>query len=197
MMNRGLLLPAGRNLPALLLGLIISMIIALGPAPAQAQVVKIGYIDSIRIFESYSFARETQDRFGREIEAWRRESDDRLQAIEEQRAELKEQSLVLSEERRLELENQLQRSLTEYEQFVQAFWGPNGKAASMNQQLTAEVIQKVRDVVEQIALDEAYDLVLDAADGNVIFAVKTLDLTDRVLDILNEEAAASNIGGQP
>lgn len=188
---------AGRTVPALLCGWIIAVVVALGAAPAQAQVIKIGYIDSIRIFENYSFARETQERFGREIEAWRQESDDRLQAIEEQRAELKEQSLVLSEERRLELENELQRSLTEYDQFVQAFWGPNGKAASMNQQLTAEVIQKVRDVVEQIALDEAYDLVLDAADGNVIFAVKTLDLTDRVLDILNEEAAGSTIGNQP
>jgi Skp family chaperone for outer membrane proteins len=100
-------------------------------APVAGAQQKIGYIDSIRIFENYTFARETQERFGREIEAWRRESDDRLRAVEDQRSELKEQSLVLSEEKRLELENQLQRSLTEYEQFVQAFWGPNGKAASM------------------------------------------------------------------
>lgn len=162
-------------------------------APAGAQALKIGYIDSVRIFESYTVAKEAQERFGREIEAWRRESDERLEAIERRRGELKEESLLLSDEKRLEAEAQLQRSLSEYEQFVQAFWGPNGRAASLNEQLTAEVIVKVRDVVERIARDEAYELVLDAADGNVIFAVKSLDLTDRVLDILNREAAGTSI----
>lgn len=165
--------------------------LALGAYAAQAQALKVGYVDSVRIFESYTVAKEAQDRFSREIDAWRRESDERLEAIERRRAELKEESLVLSEEKRLEAESQLQKSLSEYEQFVQAFWGPNGRAASLNEQLTAEVITKVREVVERIARDDAYDLVLDAADGNVIFAVRSLDLTDRVLDILNREAAGT------
>lgn len=164
----------------------------LGATPAAAQL-KLGYIDSVRIFENYSFAKEAQERFTREIEAWRRESDQRLEAIERRRQELQEESLVLSDEKRLEAETQMQRDLSEYEQFVQTFWGPNGRAASLNEQLTSEVIVKVRDVVERIARDEAFDLVLDAADGNVIFAVRSLDLTDRVLDRLNQEAAGTTI----
>ena len=53
----------------------------------------------------------------------------------------------------------------------------------------------MRTVVERVARDDSYDLVLDAADGNVIFAVKSLDLTDRVLDILNREAGTPASGG--
>lgn len=164
----------------------------LSAAPASAQI-KLGYIDSVRIFENYTFAKDAQERFTREIDAWRRESDQRLEAIERRRQELREESLVLSDEKRIEAEAQLQRDLSEYEQFVQTFWGPNGRAASLNEQLTSEVIVKVRDVVERIARDEAYDLVLDAADGNVIFAVRSLDLTDRVLDRLNQEAAGTTV----
>ena len=184
-----------RRLAAGLWGVLLGLALCCFSTPIHAQVIKIGYIDSVRIFDNYSLAKDTQERFKREIEAWKRDSDDRLIAIEEQRAELKEQSLVVSEEKLLELETLLQRTLTDYEQFVQAFWGANGKAAAMNEQLTAEVIQRVRDVVERIATDEAYDLVLDAADGNVIFAVKSLDLTDRVLDILNQEAAGTSLPG--
>jgi outer membrane protein len=167
--------------------------LCLAASAASAQALRVGYIDSVRIFENYSLAKDAQERFSREIEAWRRESDQRLEAIQRRRTELKEESLLLSEEKRLEAESQMQKSLSEYEQFVQAFWGPNGRAASLNEQLTAEVIGKVREVVERIARDETYDLVLDAADGNVIFAVKSLDLTDRVLGILNQEAAGTTL----
>lgn len=175
-----------------------AVLLGLGLAsPAGAQILKLGYVDSVRIFESYTFARDAQQRFAREIEAWRAESDERRKTLEELRAEAREQSLTLSEEKRLEKEAQLAKAQGEYDQFVQAFWGPRGKAVEMNEQLTAQVIQKVREVVEKIANTEAYDLVLDAADGNVIFAVKSLDLTDRVIEILNREAGTTVPGGTP
>lgn len=161
------------------------------PGTARAQILKVGYVDSVRIFANYSYAKDQQQRFNREIEAWRAESDDRRKAIDQARADLKEQSLALSEEKRVEQEGQLQKLLSDYDAFVQAFWGPKGRASELNEQLTADVIQKVRDVVERVAHDDAYDLVLDAADGNVIFAVKSLDLTDRVLEILNREAGTT------
>jgi outer membrane protein len=165
------------------------------PGVARAQILKVGYVDSVRIFANYSYAKEAQQRFTREIEAWRAESDDRRKAIDQARADLKERSLALSEEKRVEQEGQLSKLLSDYDQFVQAFWGPKGRASELNEQLTAEVIQKVRDVVERVAHDDAYDLVLDAADGNVIFAVKSLDLTDRVLEILNREAGTTTPAG--
>jgi Skp family chaperone for outer membrane proteins len=166
-------------------------------APAGAQILKLGYVDSVRIFDGYTLAKDSQQRFAREIEAWRVDSDERRKALEQLRAEAHEQSLGLSEEKRVEKEAELEKAQADYDQFVQAFWGPNGKAAQLNQQLTQEIIQKVRDVVERIAHDEAYDLILDAADGNVIFAVKSLDLTDRVIEILNKEAGTPTTGGQP
>jgi len=72
------------------------------PGAAQAQILKIGYVDSVRIFAGYSYAKDAQARFSREIDAWRAESDDRRKAIDQQRADLKEQTLALSEEKRLE-----------------------------------------------------------------------------------------------
>lgn len=182
-------LPSARAAARAALGLAL-VAVAL-PGTARAQILKVGYVDSVRIFANYSYAKDQQQRFNREIEAWRAESDDRRKAIDQARADLKEQSLALSEEKRVEQEGQLQKLLSDYDAFVQAFWGPKGRAAELNEQLTADVIQKVRDVVERVAHDDAYDLVLDAADGNVIFAVKSLDLTDRVLEILNREAGTT------
>ncbi|MEO6463318.1 MAG: OmpH family outer membrane protein, partial [Candidatus Eisenbacteria bacterium] len=91
---------------------------------------------------------------------------------------------------KLEKETAVQRAVADYDRFVQDFWGPGGRVGRLNDEMTREVIGRIRDAVERIANREAYDLVLDAADGNVIFGVKSLDLTDRVLIELAKDPAA-------
>lgn len=156
-------------------------LLLLTAAPAEAQIVRLGFVDSQRIFDSYPGARDAQDRFTREITAWRTEADERRRALDVLKSEAKDQESLLSEPRRLEKETGVQRAVAEYDRFVQEFWGPGGRVQRLNDEMTREVIGKIRDAVEMIANRESYDLVLDAADGNVIFGVKSLDLTDRVL----------------
>jgi outer membrane protein len=171
---------------------LLCVLLGLGAPPADAQIVRIGFVDSQRIFEEYPFAREAQDRFNREIQAWRTEADERRRAVDVLRAEMKDQDLLLSDSRRLEKETALQKAVSEYDAFVQAFWGPGGKAQRQNEEMTREVISRIRDAVELLANREGFDLVLDAADGNVIFGVRSLDLTERVLEELKREPAVGS-----
>jgi Skp family chaperone for outer membrane proteins len=164
---------------------------AMGAVPADAQIVRIGFVDSQRIFESYRGAQDAQERFTREITAWRTEADERRRALDVLRDELRDQEALLSPEKKQEKETAVQRGVADYDRFVQEFWGPGGRVGRLNDEMTREVIGKVRDAVETIANREGYDLVLDAADGNVIFGVKSLDLTDRVLTELAKDPATS------
>ena len=163
------------------------LLLAAVPASAQT-MIRIGFVDSQRIFGEYKAAQEAQERFTREIQSWRTEADDRRRQVDALRNELKDQDPLLSEARRLEKETALQKAVSDYDRFVQDFWGPNGKVQRLNDEMTREVISKVRDAVELLANRQSYDLVLDAADGNVIFGVKSLDLTQQVLDELNRSA---------
>ena len=160
--------------------------------PAAAQTVRLAFVDSQRIFESYRGAQEAQERFGREITAWRTEADERRRALDVLRNEIKDQEALVTEAKKVEQESALSKAVSEYDRFVQEFWGPGGRVQRMNEEMTREVIGKIRDAVETIAYREGYDLVLDAADGNVIFGVKGLDLTDRVLTELAKDPAASS-----
>jgi Skp family chaperone for outer membrane proteins len=164
----------------------------LAATPAAAQNVRLGFVDSQRIFESYRGAQEAQERFGREITAWRTEADERRRALDVLRNEMKDQEALATEAKKVEQESALSKAVSEYDRFVQEFWGPGGRVQRMNEEMTREVIGKIRDAVETIAYREGYDLVLDAADGNVIFGVKGLDLTDRVLTELAKDPAASS-----
>jgi outer membrane protein len=167
-------------------------IAATGPAPGLAADVKIGYIDSAKIFESYTVAKEAQQRFDRQVQAWRDEAADKEKAVNALKAELKDQGPILSGPRRQEKEEGLQRAISDYERFVQDVWGPGGRAAQENERSTRDIVDRIRTVVEKIATEQAYQLVLDAASGFIIFADKSLDLTNQVLTQLNQDAGTSS-----
>jgi len=148
---------------------------------ARAQELKIAFIDSERIFAEYEGVKEAKDIFDRDVQEWQAEANKKEKEIADLKAELESQSLMLSDSKRQEKEAELQRLMSEYDGFVQMLWGPGGKIAKRNEELTRPIIAKIKAVLDKIAGEEGYDLVLDAADGNVVYGSPELDLTDRVL----------------
>ena len=100
---------------------------------------------------------------------------------------------MLSEAKRDEQNQVLQKKIADYDAFVQRNWGPQGQVTKLNEQFLKPIVDRVHKIVTTIGTDESYSIILDAADGNIIFGDRTLDLTDRVLDSLKKEDS----GGLP
>jgi len=164
----------------------------LGLAPdVHAADVRIGYIDSARIFQEYSVAKEAQAQFDRKVEGWRAQSAEKEVQVNQMRAEVRDQGPILSTLKRQEKEMALQKAMEEYEHFLQEIWGPRGRAVTENEQATSEVVAQIRGAVEKIASQKGLVMVFDAASGFILYADRTLDLTGEVIQELN---AQSNTG---
>ena len=94
---------------------------------------------------------------------------------------------MLSEERRREKETEYQRRLTDFEQLKESIWAPDGLIEQRNEELLRPIVSRVQSVLEQLATEEGYDLILDAADSNILYGDPDFDLTAQVLGILNGE----------
>lgn len=163
----------------------------LGAAGAEAADLRLGYIDSGRIFVEFKEAQEAQQRFDRLVTGWRDEALEKEKAVQQLRQEVRDQSPILSAMRRQEKEAALQRAVSEYDAFIQEIWGPTGRASAENERATAEIVQRIRLAVEKVAASKGLELVLDAASGYLVYADKNLDLTTEVL----AELAATATGG--
>lgn len=170
--------------------LLIAGLLLCGAGPAAAEI-KIGYIDSARIFQEYDKAKEAQALFDRQVQGWRDEAAEKEKSVNQLRAEVRDQAPILSAMKRQEKEESLQRAVTEYERFIQEIWGPQGKASSENERATGTVVTEIRAAVEKIAVNRDLDLVLDSAGGFIIYAEKNLDLTTEVLTELNQRSSTS------
>lgn len=155
---------------------------------ASAAEFRFGYIDSARIFTEYANAKEAQQRFDRLVQGWRDEAAEKEKAVNQLRQEVRDQAPILSSLKRQERETALQRSISEYESFIQEIWGPSGRASQENERATAEVVTDIRAAVEKVATQKGLELVFDSAGGYLVYADKNLDLTG---DVLTELATMS------
>jgi outer membrane protein len=166
-------------------------VLALSVAALSASVataeLKLGYIDSEEIFQKYQGTKEAQERFNKEVAKWEQTASERQKEIMEMKEQLEKQSLLLSSERKKEIEAQLQQKMADYQKYVQSTFGQEGEAVKKNTELTKPIVERINKIIDKIAKDEKYDFILDARGGGVVFAKKTYDLTTRVLELLTKE----------
>ena len=177
-------------------GLVLALaVLAAGEARAD---LKIGFIDSDRIFEQYAKTKEAQDAFNREVQDLANSARDMKTEIDDLQRKLDSQGPMLSEAKREEQTKTLQDKVSAYEAFVKKNWGPSGEVSRLNEQFLRPILDRVTKIVTTIGQDEGFSLILDAADGNIVFGDKTLDLTDRVLGALrDEDAGVAPAGKKP
>ncbi len=157
------------------------------PGAGMGADLKIGFIDSERIFSEYAGTRDAQQSFNREVQELTKTAKEKKTEIDELQRKLDSQGPMLSEAKRDEQNQVLQKKIAEYDAFVQKNWGPQGSVSKLNEQFLKPIVDRVHKIVTAFGSDEGWSIILDAADGNIIFGDRTLDLTDRVLEQLKKE----------
>ena len=180
---------AGWRPRAARLGFALAIVLG-GFLSATAADVRIGYIDSSRIFQEFKDAQEAQARFDRQAQGWRDEATEKERLVKQLRDEVRDMSPILSSLKRQEKEEALQKAIAEHERFIQGIWGPQGRAAQENERMTREVVEQIRAIVEKIAGEKGLSLVFDSAGGFLIYADKALDHTSEVVRQLNERSTS-------
>lgn len=169
-------------------GIALATLLTLGlaAAPALAEM-KIGFIDSESIFQKYEGTKDAQEKFNRDVAKWEQDAEEMQKEILEMKEQLEKQSLLLSPERKQEIEAQLREKMVTYQKFVQETFGQEGIAMKKNKELTGPIIERINKIIDRIAKEEKYDYILDTRAGGIVFAKKGYDLTARVLEELGKE----------
>lgn len=165
--------------PRTILAALVALVVLVAAQPAAAQ--KIGVIDSQRIFATYQQAKDAEALFQEEMRGWEQELAQQEQAIMAEREKLRSQALLLSDEKKQEIQAKIQRLLQDYEARKGELMGPEGLAVQRQQELSQPLNDQITTVVERLAAERDYDLVLDIATVNVVFMNDGIDITDDVL----------------
>ena len=165
--------------------LILLLVFALAMGGFADDGLRVAHVDSKIIFDGYKGTKKAQEEYDRQVAKWEQQANllqKELAAIKEK---IDKQLLMLSDEKRRELEADYKKKDTELKSFIDRVYGRNGELISENEKISGPIIQLIRKAVNEIALQEGYDMVVDRATGSVLFWKKENDLTQKVLDYLN------------
>ncbi len=148
---------------------------------------KIGYIDSKRIFQEYKGLNDINREVEKELADWKKKINNLQQQIDSLEKIYNEQKSMLSEELNSRKQKEINDKKDSLNKYIQEIYGEGGKSSTINKQMLKPVVDKINSIIKKIGDDEGYTLILDFADGNILYAKKEIDLTDRVIEELNKD----------
>ena len=166
------------NKARILAPLVILFILAIAGASYAQQTTKIAIIDSQKAFETSiegkKAAAQLQDR-DTKIRADLQKQDDAIRLLENK---LSTGRLTMTNEALMAIQADIDKKTTERKRYEE-------DAARDAQQFSANLIQKLRTemiaVIEALAKERGYDLVLDRGTSGVVTYSPAIDVTDEVV----------------
>jgi outer membrane protein len=160
-----------------------SLVLSLVMAPAFAQELKIGYVNSERVLREATPAKAAQAKLEAEFSKRDKELNDQAIKLKAAADKLDKDAPTLAEAERtrrqrelVEQDRDLQRKRREFQEDLNQ---------RKNEEL-ASVVERANRVIKQIFDAEKYDVILQ----EVVFASGRVDITDKVIKSLNAAGPA-------
>ncbi len=168
------------------LALALAFILAAGAA--EAQTLKLGFINSQQILSNAPGAAAADSAFQRDLARFDQEAQQLQAEVTGMQQDLERQQLTLSPEAKRNREQQLQQKMQEAQQRMAEL---DREAQRRRQELIQPVMDRITAIIEQVREEGNYALILDAASGAIVSADPSLDLTEEVIRRLQASAAAT------
>ncbi|MDH7516313.1 MAG: OmpH family outer membrane protein [Bacteroidota bacterium] len=155
---------------------------------ANAQNVKIGFVNSQKIFDDLPEAQKIKKELEGILQTWRDSLDLRSREFQREVETFQQQQGTMTDaakQSRLQELQKLERSLREYESAKQ------NEAAALQSKMTNPLKEKILDAIEEIARREKLNFVFDQSQEPVmllLYADPAYDYTNLVLDYLKRGA---------
>jgi outer membrane protein len=168
----------------------LALTFALVAGTAEAQTLKIGYINSQEILATAPGAREAAAAFEAEMQGFTAEAQQVQDELTRMQQQLQQQELTLSPEAKRNRQQQISQKAQEAQDKMAEL---DQRAAGRRAELVQPIMDKITAVIETMREEGNYALILDVAAGSIISADPSLDLTQEVLRRL--QAAPPAPGG--
>jgi outer membrane protein len=168
--------------------------LALAAAPARAQVVKLGYINSAQILAQAPGRAEAEAQFDKEVVTYRAQLQRMSDSAAALEAAFERDAPGLDTASRTRRSNAVRDREAEYQSRARAL---DSTMQTRQAELVRPIMDQVQKVIEAIRTEDGYSMILDVgSQASVIVAAdKKLDLTNRVLARLKTMPAPNITGG--
>jgi len=156
--------------------------------PVLSEGLKIAVIDVNKILNESEAGKEARKKMEARYEELKKKIEKVNQEARTMKEELDKQKILLGKEKAREREEALAGKVGELRQLTQE---AEKEMQARQGELTREVLKRVEGKIDKVVEEEKIDLLLDRGSG-VVHAATSLDITEKVLSLVNQEKAGGN-----
>lgn len=156
--------------------------------PVLSEGLKIAVIDVNKILNESEAGKEARKKMEGHYEELKKKIEKVNQEARTMKEELDKQKILLGKEKAREREEALAGKVGELRQLTQE---AEKEMQARQGELTREILKRVEGKIDKVVEEEKIDLLLDRGSG-VVHAATSLDITEKVLSLVNQEKAGGN-----
>lgn len=147
---------------------------------------KIGYIDSQIIMSEYEDVRQVQVELEKEQKRLQTVYEKKIVSLDSLKTAYQTGSIILSEQKKIQMENDIRQQEQEIQQWQLQYFGPEGELYKLQNQLLSPILNTIDSVIRKIGEERSYDYIFDAVQGSIVYALDSHNLTQDILEELKK-----------
>jgi outer membrane protein len=147
--------------------------------------IKIGYVDSDTIMDQLPDVQDVRQRLDALIQEWQAELSKLEKDWKSKYDDYEKRKLIMSDQTRIETEQQLVQLENKITEFRDKKFGANGELFQKQDELMKPVQNKIFNAIKEVAQEEDLDFVFDrSGDIMILYAKDKYDISAKVLSKL-------------
>ena len=151
------------------------------PAAVAADNAPVGVVDVPRIITQCEPGKQVRANLEKTFAGTKADLEAQKKDLEKLRDEMQKQSLVLSQEAKVDKEVEFKRKVRDYQDSMRDF---QRKAKAEEARLAEPVVKLIREALVKYGKDKGYAMIFDAK-GSVLYADAKNDITDEIITVVN------------
>ena len=166
-----------------MLGIVIGILLLAGGGwvgETRSAELKIASVDIQKAVNECNAGKEAKKDITKEVEKFQRLVADKQKELQTLKETLEKQAAMLNPEARAAKEKELQGKARDFQRWGEDYQNELNQKRAEKERAISSALQKV---IQKLGADEGYTLILERNEAIVLYATKTIDITDRVIKL--------------
>ena len=143
---------------------------------------KYAYVDLQKVLDQSERAKDAKKDLKVKVDRLQKELSAKQEELKKMQADLEKQSLVLSAEAKAEKEKKYQAVIRD---FQRQYKDAQDEIVQKEQELKNKVLRELIQIVQKIGKEQGYMMIFERAEGSILYASETLDITSEIIKRAN------------
>lgn len=162
---------------------VVTVIFAVSVSASWAEQ-KIGFFDLEKVLSNSQWGKSVQEKLKKEEGQLRSQLQTKQEELSKIQDEIKSKQGKGADEAKKQKVKEFEEKRQEAEKFL---FESNKKLQTMSEQLMKPLVDKIMEIVKEVAKKEKFDIVVEARRGGIVYGDDKYDLTQKIIQELDKQ----------